>query len=75
MSIRVLMNYFERLVFICAIGAIVLAFLELIAQFAGISLIGEMYPPGRIIELAAALLVLVIAITLRDIRDDLRAKG
>ena len=62
-----------RIVFIGASAAILLAFLELGAQFFGTSLIGNLYPPGRIIELAAALLVLVIAITLREIRDELRA--
>ena len=75
MSIRTLLSYFENLVFMGATGAMVLAFLELIAQFAGFSLIGELYPPGRIIELAAALLVLVIAITLREIRDELRVNS
>ena len=62
-----------RIVFIGASAAILLAFLELGAQFFGTSLIGNLYPSGRIIELAAALLVLVIAITLREIRDELRA--
>ena len=74
MSIRNLMNYLQNVLLIGATAAIVLAFLELIAQFAGFSLIREIYPPGRIIELAAALLVLVIAITLREIRDELRGR-
>ena len=62
-----------QVVFIGASAAIFLAFLELGAQFFGASLIRNLYPPGRIIELAAALLIPVIAITLREIRDELRA--
>ncbi|MCH9004546.1 MAG: hypothetical protein IH838_04555 [Proteobacteria bacterium] len=62
-----------QVIFVGASAAIVLAFLELGVQFFGTSLIGSLYPPGRIIELAAALLVLVIAIVLREIRDVLRA--
>ena len=62
-----------QVVFIGASAAIVLAFLELGVQFFGTSLIGNLYSAGRIIELAAALLVLVIAIVLREIRDVLRA--
>ena len=62
-----------QVVFIGASAAIFLAFLELGAQFFGASLIRNLYPPGRIIELAAALLVLVIAVTLREIRDELRS--
>ncbi len=68
-----ILHTIAQVVFIGASAAIVLAFLELGAQFFGASLIGNLYPPGRIIELAAALLVLVIAITLREIRDEIRA--
>ncbi len=74
MTIQTFLHYVARLVFVSAIAAILLAFLELVAQLGNTSLIANLYPPGRLIELAAALLVLVIAITLREIRDELRAR-
>ena len=74
MKFDTLLGNFANVLFIGATAAFLLAFLELSAQFAGFSLLGELYPPGRIIELAAALLVLVIAIALREIRDELRVK-
>ena len=70
-------TFFDNLVRVILSGAIVMifmAFLELAAQFTNLSLIGQAYPPGRLIELAAALLVLAIAIVTMQIRDDLRAK-
>ncbi len=73
MTIQTCMHYVARSVFVGALAAILLAFMELLAQLADTSLIANLYPPGRLIELAAALLVLVIAITLREIRDELQA--
>lgn len=69
-------NLLEKLalgLFAIAAVAIPLAFVELAVQAAGKSLIGGMYTPGRIIELAALLLVFVIAVLLMQIRDELRA--
>lgn len=74
MAIQTFLHNLARLVLFGAIATNLLAFAELILQFAGISLIGKVYTPGRLIELAAALLVLVIAILLFEIRDELRAK-
>lgn len=73
MTIKTILHQLSRVTLVGSAGAIILAFLELAAQFVGISLIANMYSPGRLIELAAALLVLVIAITLYEIRDLLAA--
>ena len=69
MNMQSLLHNSARLAFLGASAAIVLVFLELIAQFMGMSLIGKMYSLGRILELAATLLVFVIAVTLREVRD------
>ncbi len=74
MAVRTFLHHLARIVLYAATGAMLLAFVELGAQFAGISLIGELYTPGRIIELAAALLVLAIAIFLYEIRTLLDSK-
>ena len=73
MSFETVYKYFARTLFIIASAAIVVAFLERIVKFFGFSIIGDMYPAGRILELAATLLVFVIAVLLRQIRDELKA--
>lgn len=75
MTIQTILHQLSRVTLVGSAAAIILAFLELAAQFVGISLIANLYSAGRLIELAAALLVLVIAITLREIRDLLAASS
>jgi hypothetical protein len=72
MNLEFVYKHFARTLFIMASVAIVVAFLEWIGDFVGFSLIGEMYTAGRLVELAAALLVFVVAVLLRQIRDELR---
>ena len=72
MNLEFVYKYFARTLFIISSAAIVVAFLEWIGDVVGFSLIGEMYTAGRLVELAAALLVFVIAVLLRQIRDELR---
>jgi hypothetical protein len=72
MNLEFVYKHFARTLFIIASVAIAVAFLEWIGDFVGFSLIGEMYTAGRLVELAAALLVFVIAVLLRQIRDELR---
>ena len=72
MNIQAICKYFARALFLLASASLVVAFLELIAQFLGTSLIAKTYTPGRLIELSAALIVFVIAVLLRQIRDELR---
>jgi len=72
MNLEFVYKYFARTLFIVASVAIAAAFLEWIGDFVGFSLIGEMYTAGRLVELAAALLVFVVAVLLRQIRDELR---
>ena len=72
MNLDSVSKYFAQPLYIIAVAAIVVAFLEWIAKFFGFSIIGELYDPGRLLELAASLLVFVIAVLLQQVRDGLR---
>ncbi len=74
MNFESVYEYVARTLFIIASAAIAVAFLERIAHVFGFSIIGEIYGggPGRLLQLAATLLVFVIAVLLRQIRDELR---
>jgi hypothetical protein len=73
MNLEFVYKNFSRVVFIIASLGIVVGFLEWIGGFVGLSLTGGMYTAGRLLELSAALLVFVVAVLLRQIRDELRA--
>ena len=73
MDIKTIIDYLAKAIFLIAAIAIPLAFLELGAQFFGKSLVLGMYSPGRLLELAALLLIFVIAVLLWQIRDELRS--
>lgn len=74
MDTHTALHHLARIVFVGALLAFLLASLELVGQLANFSLIRGYYTPGRLVELAAALLTLVIAIRLGEICDQLRAK-
>ena len=73
MNFEFVYKHFPRVIFIIASIGIVAAFLEWIGDFVGFSVTGDMYSAGRLLELSAALLVFVVAVLLRQIRDELRA--
>ena len=72
MNFESVYEYVARTLFIIASAAIAVAFLERFGEFFGFSILGEMYEAGRLLELAATLLVFVIAVLLRQVRDELR---
>ena len=72
MNFESVYEYVARTLFIIASATIAVAFLERIGELFGFSILGEMYEAGRLLELAATLLVFVIAVLLRQIRDELR---
>jgi len=72
MNLEFIYKHFARTLFLIASVAIIVAFLEWIGDLVGFSLTGDMYTAGRLLELAAALLVFVVAVLLRQIRDELR---
>jgi hypothetical protein len=61
-----------RLMFVVSVAFIVLTNLEWAANFLGFSIIGPWYTAGRMLEVAATPLIYVVAVLLREIREELR---
>ncbi|MGH8308747.1 MAG: hypothetical protein ACRETX_03025 [Steroidobacteraceae bacterium] len=74
MNFKKSMSILSRIVVVGAFALVGLAIIEYAANLLGYTLLREVYSAGRLIELAAALLVIVIALLLRQIRDELRKK-
>jgi hypothetical protein len=72
MNRNALYRLFARTFFFIAIVTLCIAFLEQFANLFGVSIFREAYTPGRLVELSAALLLFVITILLRQIRNALR---
>ena len=64
----------SRIFALAAAAAFALAVIEFAANVLGYTLLREERTPGRLLELAAILLVFVIALLLRQIREELRKK-
>ena len=69
MDIEILYKIFSRLLFFAALALLGLAFVELVVNLFHFSIIPNRLSAGRLIEMAAALTVFVIAVLLRQIRD------
>lgn len=67
-------KYFSRTLFVVATITILLAFAEGFANLFGVSLTAGLYTAGRLLELAATLLVFVMVQLLRQIRNELRSR-
>ena len=74
MNMQFVDKYFARTVFVMAAGIILLAIAEGFVQLFDVSLIAWVYSPGRLMELAATLLLFVVVQLLRQIRDELRTR-
>ena len=68
-------KHIGRIVFGVATAVMFFALAEAAANLLGTSLIGGRYSVGRLLELGAILMIVVIAQLLRQIRDQLRADG
>jgi hypothetical protein len=75
MNLRDICNNAAKILFVIASAMLVVAFAELAASALGFSVTFETYSAGRLIELSAALLIYVIAVLLRQIRDALTDKA
>jgi len=75
MGLDKLISYVSRLFFAVAFLMGALAIFERIANLVGFTLLRGMYNPGRMLELAALLLIFVIAVLLRQIRDAVSRQG
>lgn len=69
MNLTMITHVFARLFFFVALGLLGIAIFELVANLMDYTLLRGMYSAGRLIELSAALLVFVITVLLRQIRD------
>lgn len=64
-----------RIFIVGAFLLVLLATVEYLSNLFGYTVLRHAYSAGRLIELAAALTVIVIALLLRQIRDELRKKA
>lgn len=72
MDKRKILHLTGKLVFLGATFGIGLAFVELIANLLGGSLIERSYSPGRILELSATLLTYVVAVLVWEVLAELK---
>jgi len=70
MNIGNLYKIFARSLFFLGFAILAVGFFEVAANFFGYTVLGDAYNGGRLIEIAAALVVFVIAVLLRQIRDN-----
>jgi hypothetical protein len=75
MNIDVFYKYFARSLFLVALAILAVGFVELAANLFGSSVLGGGYTAGRMIEVSAALVIFVIAVLLRQIRDGRNDQG
>jgi preprotein translocase subunit SecY len=73
MSLEKLMSVTSRIFFIGAFVLLALSVIERIANATGYTIV-QLYGGGRLLEFAAILLVFVMAMQLREIREELRSK-
>ena len=69
MNMTLIYHLFARLFFIIALGLLSVAIIEFFLNLLDYTLLRGVYSAGRLIELSAALLVFVITVLLRQIRD------
>lgn len=75
MGIDKLIGAASRVFFLAAFALLFIAVWERIVNYFGYSFLGTSYTPGRMLEFAAVLLLFVIAILLRQMRDEKRSPG
>ena len=69
MNMTMIYHLFARLFFFLALGMLSLAIIEILLNFLDYTILRGAYTAGRLIELSAALMIFVITILLRQIRD------
>ena len=69
MNMTMIYHLFSRLFFFLALGILSVAIIEVLVNFLDYTILRGAYTAGRLIELSAALMVFVIAVLLRQIRD------
>ena len=72
MNLAKLNSLGSRLFFIAALVLLALAVLERAAHVIGLTILQGTYTAGRMLEFSALLVIFVIALLLRQIREELR---
>ncbi len=75
MNIDSLSSLVSRLFFVLSFALLGLAILERVAFALGYTIMGGAFSGGRLLELGALILVFVIALLLRQIREQLKASS
>lgn len=65
----------SRVLFLAAFLLLAIAVLERLVNYTGYTIVGGAYTAGRMLEFAGIMLLFVIAIVLRQSRDELRKRG
>ena len=73
MNTDTFLKYVTRAFFVVGFGALALDVAEVIVNTFGYTLLGGSYTKGRLLELAATLMVFAITILLRQIREGILA--
>lgn len=64
----------SRVLFFAAFLLLAVAILERLVNYFGFTILGASYTPGRMLEFAGIMLLFVIAILIRQTREELRSK-
>lgn len=72
MDLRLCFSAVSRLFFGASLVLLALAVIEKVANLSGQTVLAGRYEPGRLLEFAGILLVFVISMLLREIRDDFK---
>ena len=72
MNLQTWLSLINRVFFVISFVFLVAAVIEKLTNVSGYTLIGEHYTPGRMLDFAAIMLLFVIALLLRNIRDELK---
>ena len=65
----------SRMFFFAAFLLLAIAVLERLVNYFGFTILGSGYSAGRMLEFAGIMLLFVIALLLRQTREELRRKG
>ena len=69
------MSLLSRVLFLAAFLLLAIAVLERLVNYVGYTIVGAAYTSGRLLEFAAMMLLFVIAILLRQTREELRKRS
>jgi hypothetical protein len=72
MNLNRLASLVSRVFSIAASLLLILAIAEWVSNAAGYTILGQAYKPGRLVELAAISTIFVIALLLRQVREEIR---